>query len=49
MIGEDNLVMVSEPDGHIDIIPLLDTLELQLTHLIASLCYIIMLLKNRKG
>ena len=49
MIGEDNIVIVSEPDGHFDIIPPLDTLEVQLTHLMASLYYIIMLLKNRKG
>ena len=49
MMVEDLRVMVSEPDGNFDIIPLLDTLELQLTHLIASLCYIIMLLNNRKG
>ena len=49
MIGEDNIVIVSEPDGHFDIITLLDTLEVKLTHLIASLYYIIMILNNRKG
>ena len=38
IMGADILFMVSEPDGHFDIIPLLDTLEVQLTHLMASMC-----------
>ena len=43
------IILVSEPDGHFELIPLLDTLEVKLTPLTATLSCTNNLLKNRKG
>ena len=47
-MGGDLIIIVSDTDRRFEIIPLLDTLVGQLTHLMSALCWTNIILKNRE-